>query len=201
MKRIFSALLALMILIIMLLSLTGCVSALLVSLFGSSDSDTASEQVRQEPDTEIYNTEVENAIYAEIPDAPFAEKPAESVTEGENIAEMIYQRAYYDVLSTDGAMCTVQVTAPDMQVIYWDAFDQATQSYSGADAEASAEMEAILMNIIFTQLETGNYPTRQTTLDLELINGQPQLTYEFADAMYGGMLTVWEQLMTAYEEG
>ena len=200
MKRIIASISIILVLLFMMFTLTGCLAALISSL--SEDSETIdSTQVVPTTDPEIYNTDAENAISMAIPQAPSAEKAPEAVSEGDNIAEMIYQRAYYNVTSVNGSLCTVQVTAPDMQIIYWDAFSLATEEYSGADAEASAEMETRLMNIIFTQLESGNYPLRETTLELEILNGQPQFTYEFADAMYGGMLTVWQELVTAYEEG
>lgn len=201
MKRVISLISVILILITMSLFLTGCLSALLVSSLKDNNEPSLESQPVTEDYTETYNTEVENAILADIPDVPFAGKPSESVSQGENIAEMIYQRAHYDVVSATNYDCTVLVTAPDMQVIYWDAFEQATQNYNGADAAASAEMETVLLNIIYTQLESGNYPQRQTTLTLELVNGHPQFTYEFADAMYGGMLTVWEQMTASYEEG
>jgi len=199
-KRIIAAISILLIILIMMFSLTGCISMLIAALTNGDSSETTAE-APQVDHTETYNTEAENAIFAAIPQAPSAEKAPELITAGDNIAEMIYQRAYYEVLSTNGSFCTVQVNAPDMQVIYWDAFEQATAAYSGADADASAQMEAELMELIRIQLESGNYPLRQVTLELEFLNGQPQLTYEFADAMYGGMLTVYQDMIAAYEEG
>ena len=202
MKKAISVVLIISILAGMMLFLSGCVAALIAGLAaGNEPSAEYTEEPVQETYDDVYIADVENAIAAEIPAAPSAEKAPEAVTQGEDIAEMIYQRAYYEVLSVNGNYCTVQVTAPDMQTIYWDAFEQATANYSGVDTYANEEMETILLNIIFTQLESGNYPQRQATLDLELINGQPALTYEFADAMYGGMLTVKDEMLAAYEEG
>jgi len=193
-KRFFMSITISSILLFIMLSLTGCLSSL---LFSKDEPDSGYVQMNnQEP----YSIEAKNAISAAIPEAPVIEKKPEMVTAGDNIAEMIYQRAYYDVISVDGNICTVQVVAPDMQVIYWDAFEQATVGYGGPDAEASAQMETVLMDIVYTQLESGNYPVRQTVIELEFLGGEPRLTYEFADAMYGGMLTVYGEMMAAYEE-
>lgn len=197
-------LLLILILALVLCTATGCLSVLGLLFGGGGSGNDASPQPQEVIPTPAPqdNSPVEYSIQEQLPQAPVP-TPARDVSGnkalGQNVAEMIYQRASYQVTWSDGATCTVLVTAPDMKTLFEEtptvAVD-ATQDPDAADRE-----EQIFLATLADRLERGDYPILQTQLTMEMEYGEPVLTYEFVDAMYGGMLTVWEELVASAEVG
>lgn len=113
-----------------------------------------------------------------------AEQPEEFTTVGSEAEAAIIERVKYTVLEQADTQVTLEIAAPDMTAI----LDEAVQS----DGTAQGILDA---------LRSDNYPTKTTTLTVELDeNGKMIESREFVDAMYGGLLTYLDRFVLEMEE-
>lgn len=119
--------------------------------------------------------------------------------EGVQIAELIFSKMTYTVTEVSDAQCIVTVVAPDVSKIFWDNFNP--ENYSELSKEKYQSAEEELMNKIKTSLENNNYSLKTMELTVPLVDGKPEITYELADAFYGGLYSLTTELSGYYANG
>ncbi|MBQ3201801.1 MAG: hypothetical protein IJB22_07770 [Clostridia bacterium] len=123
---------------------------------------------------------------------------------GNSIAERIYELSSWHVTKDKKNSCTVEVTAPDMQVVIDGAYLSVSRHMMGRDLSDPANYDEAVskfIRTINTTLWNVDVRTVTTTVVLEKQDGVPQLSYEFADALYGGLLSAAESYQQQYLEG
>ena len=98
----------------------------------------------------------------------------------------------------------MEVTAPDMQVVIDGAYLSVSRHMMGRDLSDPANYDEAVskfIRTINTTLWNVDVRTVTTTVVLEKQGGVPQLSYEFADALYGGLLSAAENYQQQYLEG
>ncbi len=119
--------------------------------------------------------------------------------EGIQIAELIFSKMTYTVTAVSENECVVTVVAPDISEIFWNNFD--TENYSDLQKEDYQKAEEELMSKIKIALENNEYNLKTTHLTVPLENGEPEITYELADAFYGGLYSLTAELSDHYSKG
>ena len=100
--------------------------------------------------------------------------------------------------------CTVEVISPDMQVVIEGAYLNMSLRMIGCDLSDPVIYDKAVsefIDSINTSLRDVDVRTVTSTVVLEKENGVPQLSYEFADALYGGLLSAAESYQQQYLEG
>jgi hypothetical protein len=110
------------------------------------------------------------------------------------IETMIVERDTYEIVSLSGDSITISITAPDMRAIFTALIDE-----DAAVTDTQAEYDRLTAPII-DSLESGRYDTvtNTVTVGIEYTDGVPSLATDeaFADAMYGGILGLFSEMMT-----
>lgn len=103
---------------------------------------------------------------------------------GSDIEDEIISHVAYSVLEKSENAVRLSVTAPDMSALVDEMIAHCASQEDGS---------AYLLDA----LESGDFETVTSTIEVELDeNGAPVDSYAFADAMYGGLLTKMEELLT-----
>lgn len=123
---------------------------------------------------EQYIAEISEQTYSS------AEQPT---SEGKELEEVLFSLAQYEVKMQDESACEITITAPDMDRL----IDRMNRKCNSAEEGTEFLMDALL---------DGDYETVTNTVRVELDeDGKPVETYEFVDAMYGGLLSKFEELL------
>lgn len=139
------------------------------------------------------NTQIETILNSNTPEKNTADA-------GTLIAEIIYQNMSYEVLSVMDGKCIVSVTAPDMNALFFDVFNPDDYGTATSMEEYNANVDYVLEQIS-TKLSNGDFKNITKEVELPLNdNGEIEVTYEFVNAIYGGLLTVQEELLNNYME-
>ncbi len=103
---------------------------------------------------------------------------------GSDIEDEIISHVAYSVLEKSEDTVRLSITAPDMSALVDEMIAHCASQEDGS---------AYLLDA----LEDGDFETVTSTFEVELDeNGAPVDSYAFADAMYGGLLTKMEELLT-----
>lgn len=140
------------------------------------------------------NTQIETILNSNAPQE-------DSTETGTLIAETIYKNMSYEVTTIKDGKCTISVTAPDMNTLFFDVFKPDNYDKATSMEQYNANVDDVLEQIS-TKLSNGDFKNVTKEIELPLNdNGEIEITYEFVDAIYGGLLTVQEELLTNYMEG
>jgi len=106
---------------------------------------------------------------------------------------LIIDNASYTVISSDESVMILEITAPDMRTLFSSLVD-----FDATVIDPLAETEYLIANIIII-LESASFPTMTNTVEIGIcqVDGQASLIleYDFWDALYGGMLSLFYELM------
>ena len=169
-------------------------------IFGGLRSLSGSNQPQPTVETDYEAAAALNSVTALLDES--APAPETAVTEGDAVSELIYTQATYSVLSADGSSCTLSVSAPDVAAIYYSALNETNAA--GAvigDPESGAALQDAVLKSMRSALESGSFTMRTCEVVVPIENGQAVLTYELADALYGGLLTLCDELTAQYVNG
>ena len=169
-------------------------------IFGGLRSLSGSNQPQPTVETDYEAAAALNSVTALLDES--APAPEAAVTEGDAVAELIYTQATYSVLSADGSSCTLSVSAPDVAAIYYSALDETNAAGTVVgDPESGAALQDAVLASMRSALESGGFTMRTCEVVVPIENGQAVLTYELADALYGGLLTLCDELTAQYVNG
>ena len=144
---------------------------------------------------------VERKVWNEVSDV---EKPSGELSPSEDagtdVAVLLAQKGSYRVIEERTTSCLMEIMAPDMRAV----FSEAAANLQARDTVTldtyDQEVELLLKDMAaILQREDVAYVTAQ--VNVELVDGEPVLSYEFYDALYGGLFTVMEEVAAAYEGG
>lgn len=119
--------------------------------------------------------------------------------EGVQIAELIFEKTTYTIEDVSENQCIVNIVAPNVSEIFWDCFN--AENYTDLKKEDYQTAEDELMSMIKDVLKKNEYSFKETRLEVPLVNGEPQVTYELADALYGGLYSLVDELAEYYSQG
>ncbi|MBQ8359161.1 MAG: hypothetical protein IJX37_04495 [Oscillospiraceae bacterium] len=117
-----------------------------------------------------------------------------------NIGEFVYSKMTYEVVEATDNSCTIRVSAPSLYKVFFEAYDP--NKYEPAtDIEGyNAVVEEILGEIL-SALTNGEYEMVTANVEVPLnSDGEIVMTRELIDAMYGGLLTIQDELAEQYFE-
>ena len=108
------------------------------------------------------------------------------------IGSLVIENATYSILSSDETKIELEVTAPDMRTLFSYLLD-----FDADMTDPHAEYDRIAANIIASLERGAPTVTNIVVVGIEQIDGQPSLIMcdEFLDAMYGGMISFFHELM------
>ena len=116
---------------------------------------------------------------------------------GSIISNEMLQKAEYKVLFLTEESCTLEVTAPDFHSIVFSLLAK----YESDNPDEYEKLTINFMNDILDAMQHGSYSTRVVQITLPVVDGKPVITDEFVDAIYGGLLTVKDEIIEKYIEG
>lgn len=173
------------VLLLLALCLTGCFR-----------EDPAPTPPRYEPDPTPTAQTTEPTEFRETRDAKtqlddiFAPVAQEDiVTPGQALAEEIAEQVSYTVLSEDEDQAVLEVTAPDFYGAFFDLYDP----------EGDDTVEDLLAQLQ-VELTESDRPMRTVQVTVPKENGAIVMTWELADALYGGLLTAMNELTAGYDQ-
>lgn len=162
-----------------------------VKLFSGPSEKSVSKAIN-----EVFLAPLENTAPQPEPGMDEAEYVRlENKNKGASIDGLILQNMTYKVVSVSKENCVIEVSAPDMKKIFTDAME-----IEMPDVESDAEFEyakSSLMDYITMRLQSGNYDVLESTVTVPMNDKEPEMTFELTDAMYGGFLSMFEELITA----
>lgn len=125
---------------------------------------------------------------------------ADSQTPAYALSDSILGMARYTILEIQDGQATVSVTSPDLASLF-ARYGGTTGGTWSSPEEFDASVNAFLANIE-AELQSADCPMMTTEVVVLLTqDGNVISNYELADALYGGALTLREQLTEAYEGG
>ena len=125
-------------------------------------------------------TAMERYIAEASEPTPTDEQPA---SEGRKLEEVLFGLARYEIKAVEENVCEITVTAPDMDRL----IDRMNKKCDTAEEGTAFLLDA---------LQDGDFEFVTNIVRVELDeNGKPIETYEFVDAMYGGLLSKFEELL------
>lgn len=168
---------------------------LMLTACGSDES----KETPSIPEQSIEVMEAQRTINEMIRVDKMAEEDPEEETEGVSVADMILSRAEIRVMEAFEDEWQVKITAPDMQSIA----DRIRMEIAGLNVDGTEPDEiqrAVekLTEEIATILRSGEYDTVETFLRLKVVNGEPIMDEEAVDALYGGLVSVYQDLLQEY---
>lgn len=118
---------------------------------------------------------------------------------GTNILKSIIKNVDYEIKKTSSDGCTLKITSPDVYKLYSKIMEEnPTKTFSSYDEYKNAVADRLEQ--IFKELEVGNYEFRTTTVEVAIKDATIETTNEFADAIYGGLITLQEEMIEKYIE-
>lgn len=117
-----------------------------------------------------------------------------------NIGEFVYSRMTCEVISVTKDSCTLQVSAPSLYQVFHEIYDPNIYGVA-TDAESYNVIIEEILGDIFSTLTSGEY--EMVTADVVVLldsDGNIQMTRELIDAMYGGLLTLQDEIAKQFFE-
>lgn len=177
-----------MIIIIASCVIVTCVVIVCVSVFAINRKREQSVQTQMEGFLTVTSD-----IYLED------EEKKESDDVGTQILKSIIKNVDYEIKKTSSDGCILKITSPDVYKMYYKIMKEnpieAFSSYGEYKNAVEDRFEQI-----FKGLESGNYEYRTTTVEVAIKDGTIETTNEFADAIYGGLITLQEEMIEKYIE-
>lgn len=168
---------------------------LMLTACGSEES----KETPSVPEQSIEVMEAQKTINEMIRVDKMAEEDPEEETEGLSVADMILSRAEIRVMEAFEDEWQVKITAPDMQSIADRIrMEIAGLNVDGTDPDEIQRVVEKLTEEIETILRSGEYDTVETFLRLKVVNGEPIMDEEAVDALYGGLVSVYQDLLQEY---
>lgn len=116
------------------------------------------------------------------------------------IGEFIYSNMTYQVTDVKDSSCTIKVNAPNLYEVFYTLYD-ADKYAPTSDIETYNSIVEEILTQIYTTLNDGKYNMRSVDVEVPLgENGNMEMTPELVDAMYGGLLTLQEEITKKYIE-
>ncbi len=127
---------------------------------------------------------------------------AETDEDGTQVAEQIYSKTSFNIHDVTDSDCMITVTAPNIRELFFSIFNYADYSQATNFTEYEDTINKILGQLEKKLIEDKcQYITTDTKVPLDE-NGDLEITYELADALYGGLLTLQQELINNYiQEG
>lgn len=145
----------------------------------------------------------EDAVPTPMPETVVlqVEKPKYTAQEqkGQLIAERITDMGSVEVVRETRKRMTLDITAPDMHVVMNEACEQLKKRAVAPEDMVQATDD--VLNDIESLLQTNGVPMITRRVELEKKGGETQYTYEYYDALYGGLLEAVRELEETYAGG
>lgn len=117
-----------------------------------------------------------------------------------NIGEFVYSKMTYEVIEATDDSCTIRVSAPSLYKVFFEAYDPSKYDPATDIEGYNAVVEEILGEIL-SALTNGKYEMLTTNVEVPLnSDGEIVMTRELVDAIYGGLLTIQDELAEQYIE-
>lgn len=113
-----------------------------------------------------------------------------STTEGA-IARYIEKNVSWKVIGCENDKCKIEISYPDASTLLRQLMFQTGR-------EATEEKVAETMEELLEQLENGNVEKKKVVVVANVVDGVPKLNEEMLDALSGGLLTVYAEVLDAY---
>lgn len=144
---------------------------------------------------EVFLAPVEHTVQQTEPGMDIADYARlENDRKAASLDELILQKTKYKVVSTSKESCVIEVSAPDMKKIFADIMELELSDINN-DAEFEYAKSG-LMDYISARLQSGDYDVLKSTVTVPMNGKEPEMTYELTDAMYGGFLSMFDELIT-----
>ncbi len=116
------------------------------------------------------------------------------------IGEFIYSNMTYQVTEVKDSSCIIRVNAPNLYDVFYTLYD-ADKYAPTSDIETYNSIVEEILEQIHTALNDGKYTMRSADVEVPLEeDGTIEMTRELVDAMYGGLLTLQEEITKKYIE-
>lgn len=120
---------------------------------------------------------------------------------GTRIAKAIYQNVSFNVISVNRETATIEICSPDIYSVYMSVV-QNEHDIIPESKEEYDELVSSLLETIYAEISSGNYKERTAEVIVQLCDEyEIQVSYELVDAIYGGLLSLQEELITEYTGG
>ena len=118
-----------------------------------------------------------------------------------NIGEFVYSKMTYKVIEATKDSCTLRVSAPSLYQVFHNIYDP-NKYETATDIESHTAIVEKIQEEILLVLTSGEYEIVTSDVVVPLSgDGKIQMTRELVDAMYGGLLTLQEEITIQYIEG
>ena len=116
------------------------------------------------------------------------------------IGEFVYSNMTYQVTDVKDSGCIIRVNAPNLYDVFYTLYD-ADKYAPTSDIEIYNSIVEEILAQIYATLNDGKYNMRSVDVEVPLgENGKMEMTRELVDAMYGGLLTLQEEITKKYIE-
>lgn len=189
MKRMVRIAALLLAAVLLCASLCGCavVRKMWERFSGEKQEHSAAEDAVLTPAPETVVSQVE------------APKSNAQELQGQSVAELIVDMGSVEVVRETKQRMVLEITAPDMRAVMNKAGEQLKQREVAP--EDMQQATADVLNDIERLLHTNGVPMVTRRVELDKKDGEPLYTYEYYDALYGGLLEVTRELEEAYAGG
>lgn len=152
----------------------------------------------------LFNTLVnreEKAVAAELDTLLIVRETTSEDDLGTEIGNELLGNVSYEIQSIQGNMANIIVHAPNINSLYKQALDEI-----GSAVPKSEEEYASLLNEVLSKVNEWltqgrfDYLTTEIAINIQE-NGSIEVSYELIDALYGGLLTLQEELVAEYIGG
>ena len=117
---------------------------------------------------------------------------------GTRIAELIYKNAKWEIKSVKNGTAVISISAPDFYTLFKDLAKDTTP----ADAYEYNALISDLESSLERALSRGNYSRIEKDVSVPVSSdGSVTMTFDLADALYGGMLSLSNELEADYMGG
>lgn len=169
--------------ITIIISVLTIITLIIIGIVAILQSNTSKDEMEIQIETLLNNDISQNENTEELP-----------------IAEIIYQNMSYEVTKVKDGTCTISVTAPNMNILFFEVFDPNSYGKATSMEEYNSNVNSVLEQIS-TKLSKGEFEYITNTVEVPLNEeGQIEITYELVDALYGGLLSVQEIVLNNYAE-
>ncbi len=120
---------------------------------------------------------------------------------GTKIAEAIYSNVSFEVMSANRETAKIVIHSPDIYSVYM----AEVQRKGDVVPQTASEYEQLvssLLDSVYAKLKDGDYKMKTTETVVQLNDEHEiELSYEFVDALYGGLLSLQDESVNSYIGG
>lgn len=128
---------------------------------------------------------------------PEGTETSEDTDVGSDILKTILENVEYEIKKVNSDSCTLEIISPDIYKLYLDIMKKNTIEMFNSHEEYQTAVKT-RMEQLAREIENGNYEFRNSTVQVTIKDGVIETTNEFADAIYGGLITLQEELIEKY---